>query len=218
MRIHKVRLGGNEIRVIRPAPPPARLALRDEGHWLSLHADRKGSEQLVALWSLAARSARSLVHLPIRANAAPDGVASDGVPAPLDLVLLHHSLQFPTGSWKEVRARLGPGTPQVAATPDDDFPDESAVDHQQRQHPAHRDHLRFDIAARTLFVVGSATAFREHGTALRELVEEAPSHSHRRPKAGHCCAELRAGPWTQPWTRRNVPALLHVQYCADWRV
>ncbi|MFD8689777.1 hypothetical protein [Streptomyces sp. NPDC059651] len=216
MRIHKVRLGSNEIRVARPAPIPARLALRDEGHWLSMHADRGGAEQLVALWSLAARSAHSLVHLPIRANAAPDGVVSEGLPTSLDLVLLHHSLQFPTGSWKEVRARLGTGAPQVAETPHDDFRDESATASQRRLHAAHRDHLRFDIAAHTLFVVGSSTAFREHGAALRGLVEEAPSHMHRRRNAGHCCAELSAGPWSRPRTRRNVPTLLHVQYCADW--
>jgi hypothetical protein len=65
------------------------------------------------------------------------------------------------------------------ATPAEDFPDESAIDHERRHHRAHRDHLEFHIAAHTLFVVGSSTAFREHGTALRGLLDEAPSYLHR---------------------------------------
>ncbi|MEV4426830.1 hypothetical protein ACN9M0_02330 [Streptomyces sp. R-07] len=217
VRVHKVRLDGGEVRVVRPEPAPARLALRDDGHWLSMYADRDGAARLTALWALAARSARSLVHLPIRANPAPDGVMGDGEPVALDLVLVHHSLQFPTASWKEVRARLGAGTRHTADTPDRDFPDASAVDHERRYHRTYRDHLGFDIAAHTLFVVGSATAFREHGSALRGLVDEAPSHRHRHPGAGHYCVEFGSGPWSRRRTRRNVPASLHIQYCADWR-
>ncbi|MFD0071586.1 hypothetical protein ACFVIY_04000 [Streptomyces sp. NPDC127166] len=217
VRVHKAGLGGAEVRVVRPDPVRSRLALRDDGHWLSMYVDRGGAEQLTALWGLAARSARSLIHLPIRANAVPEGAAVEGEPVALDLVLVHHSLQFPTASWKEVRARLGAGRPHTAAIPDGDFPDESAVDHERRYYSTFRDHLGFDIAAHTLFVVGSATAFREHGSALRGLVDEAPSHRHRHPGARHFCVELGSGPWTRPRTRRNVPGLLHIQYCEDWR-
>jgi hypothetical protein len=218
VRVHKVRLGGDEVRVIRPAPAPARLALRDDRHWLSMYADRSGAEQLVALWALATRSSRSLVHLPIRANPVPEGVASDGEPVALDLVLVHHSLRFPTGSWKQVRARLGTGKPHTTATPDDDFPDESAIDYERRHHRTYRDHLDFTIAAHTLFVIGSPTAFREYGTALRGLIDEAPSYPHRYPNAAHFCVELSAGSWSRPRTRRNVPARLHIQYSGTWRV
>ncbi|MFJ8110331.1 hypothetical protein [Streptomyces sp. NPDC096132] len=218
VRVHKVRQGGTEFRVIRPAPAPVRLALRDDGHWLSMYADREGAAQLVALWALAARSARSLVHLPLRVNPVPDGVAGDGAPVSLDLVLVHHSLQFPTASWKRVRARLGAGELRTATTPDRDFPDEAAIDHARRRHREYRDHLAFDIAAHTLFVVGSSTAFREHGTALRGLVDEAPSHAYRHPGAGHFCVELGHGPWPHTRTRRHVPARLHIQYSDTWRL
>ncbi|MEV0280329.1 hypothetical protein AB0I22_28585 [Streptomyces sp. NPDC050610] len=216
VRIHKVRLGGGEVRVIRPAPSPARLALRDDGHWLSMYADREGAAQLAGAWALAARSARSLIHLPIRANPAPDGAVGDGEPVALDLVLLHHSLQFPAAAWKRVRARLGDGEPHTATTPDRDVPDESAVDHRRRQYRTYRDHLGFDIAAHTLFVVGSSTAFREHGTALRGLVDQAPSYRHRHPDAGHFCVEFTPGPWSRSRTRRHVPGLLHIEYCHAW--
>lgn len=222
VRVHKVRLGGEEIRVVQPWPAsasaPARLALRDDHHWLSMYVDRPGAEQLVALWSLAARSARSLIHLPIRTNRPPDGTTGDGEPVALDLVLAHHSLRFPTASWKEVRARLGRGRPHTTATPDDDFPDESAIDHRRRTWPTYRDHLAFDVAAHTLFVIGSPTAFREHGTALRDLVTRAPSHSHHHPPPAHYCVELGSGPWPGTRARRGVPGRLHIQYAGEWRV
>ncbi|MES9509397.1 hypothetical protein ABWJ92_23775 [Streptomyces sp. NPDC000609] len=87
----------------------------------------------------------------------------------------------------------------------------------QRRAP-HRDHLGFDIAAHALFVVGSSTAFREHGTAPRSLVDEAPSSAYRYPDAGHFCVELSHGPWTRARTRRNVPARLRIQYNDTWRI
>ncbi|MGW0842096.1 hypothetical protein ACWD26_18355 [Streptomyces sp. NPDC002787] len=218
VRVHRVRLGGDEFRVVRPASSPVRVALRDDHHWLSMYVDRGGAEQLVAMWALAARSARSLVHLPIRANAVPEGVVGEGEPVSLDLVPVHHSLAFPTASWKRVRSRLGAGTPHTTATPDQDFPDEAAIDHRRREYRSYRDHLAFDIAAHTLFVVGSATAFREQGTMLRGLVEQAPSYPHEYPNAAHFCVEVSPGPWSRARTRRHVPGRLHIQYSADWRV
>ncbi|KFG08946.1 MULTISPECIES: hypothetical protein [Streptomyces] len=230
VRVHRARLGGDEVRVIRPVPSPARLVLRDDRHWLSMYADRAGAEQLVALWALAARSARSLVHLPLRAHRVPEGVdgvddgeggvdgGGEGEPVSLDLVLLHHSLRFPTASWKEVRARLDAGRPQTTGTPERDFPEEDAVRYERWHHRSYRDHLAFDIAAHTLFVVGSPTAFRERGALLRGLVDEAPSYGHRHPQARHFCVELGAGPWSRPQNRRGVPASLHIQYSPDWRV
>ncbi|MER6157320.1 hypothetical protein ABT147_17540 [Streptomyces sp. NPDC001868] len=218
VRVHRARLGGDEFRVIRPAPAPARLALRDDGHWLSMYADRAGAEQLVALWALAARSVRSLVHLPIRANPAPEGGVGEGEPVALDLVLVHHSLRFPTASWKELRSRLDAGRPQTSDTPDHDFSDRAAAHHPRRQYRTYRDHLSFDIVAHTLFVVGSPTAFREYGTVLRGLVDEAPSFPYRYPHAGHFCVEFGAGPWSRVRNWRRVVSPLHIQYSAEWRV
>ncbi|MEU1519910.1 hypothetical protein ABZ490_48690 [Streptomyces sp. NPDC005811] len=217
MRIHQVRQGGTGLRVIRAEPAPVRLALRDDRNWLSMYADREGAGRLVELWALAARSAHSLVYLPIRANPAPEGVAADGEPVALDLVLLHHSLQFPTGSWKDVRGRLGAGKAQTASMPDQDLPDGTDIDYDRWRHQEYRDHLDFRVAAHTLFVVGSATAFREQGAALRGLVDEAPSHLHDHP-GGHYCVELGPGLWPHTRTRRHVPGRLHIQYTDTWRV
>ncbi|MGA8116916.1 MAG: hypothetical protein WCA46_25050 [Actinocatenispora sp.] len=200
--------------MIRPAPAAARLVLHDDNYGLAMYVDRDGAAQLVALWALAARSRHSLVHLPIRAHAAPDGAGFD-LSVPLDLVLVHHSLQFPTSSWKQLRSRLGAGEIHTAATPADEL--RGDVDHRRQLDREYRDHLGFDIAAHTLFVVGSPTAFRRNGAALRGLVDEAPSYRRRYPNAQHYCVELSAGPWSRRRTRRHVPDVLHVQYCDTWQ-
>ncbi|MFC8294576.1 hypothetical protein ACFUJ0_32140 [Streptomyces sp. NPDC057242] len=214
VRVHRVGLDGRELRVVRSVPGPDATgpALRDDGHWLSMYADRDGADRLATLWALAARSARSLVYLPLRGNPAPHDDAGGAEPVALDLVLVHHSLQFPASAWKGVRARLGAGAPGTVSLPDDDLPDEDAVDHERRHHRTYRDHLAFDVAAHTLFVVGSSTAFREQGAALRRFVEEAPSHARRHPEAGHFCVEFAPGAWGRGRTRRHVPGSLHVEY------
>ncbi|WP_411074748.1 hypothetical protein [Streptomyces sp. cmx-4-7] len=218
VRVHKVRRGGSEVRVVRsdPGPDATGLALRDDGYRLSMYADREGADRLAALWALAARSSRSLVHLPIRENPAPHDGAGDAVPVALDLVLVHHSLRFPASSWKEVRARLGAGTPHTVTLPDDDLPDGDAVDHGRRHHRTYRDHLGFDIAAHTLFVVGSSTAFREEGAALRDFADRAASHRRRYPASAHFCVEVSPGPWGRGRTRRHVPGSLHIEYHDRW--
>ncbi|MFI9123123.1 hypothetical protein ACIGW0_27655 [Streptomyces bikiniensis] len=217
VRVHRVRLGGSEVRVVRSAPGPGAtgLALRDDGHWLSMYADREGADRLAALWALAARSSRSLVHLPLRNGPAPRDGAGGGEPVALDLVLLHHSLRFPTSSWKEVRARLGAGTPHTVSLPDDDLPDPDAVDHERRHHRTYRDRLGFDVAAHTLFVVGSSTAFREEGAALRDFAGRAAAHRRRYPASPHFCVELFPGPRGRGRTRRHVPGSLHIEYRDD---
>lgn len=204
--VHRVRLGGKEFRVVRSPAAGGRLTLRADHHWLSMRADRDGVARLVAMWALAARSKRSLVYLPLRSGAVPD---DDGDSIPLDLVLVHHSLQFPIAAWKRIRRRLGTGMPQSVDTMDDDFPDQDAIDYQRRHHRNFRDHLGFDIAARTLFIVGSATAFRENGSALRVLRDEAPAYLHHFP-ARHFCVELEAWTWSRPAPRPGVPADLHI--------
>ncbi|GLW74938.1 hypothetical protein Kpho02_72350 [Kitasatospora phosalacinea] len=123
--VHRVRAGRSEYRVVRAAPGPGRLALRDEYHWLTLYADRAGLSRLLAMWSLAARSPRTLLHLPLRGQPMPAGPSTtpmyESGHLALDLVLAHHSLQFRPAAWKDVRSRLGTGRPRTTGTPADDF-------------------------------------------------------------------------------------------------
>lgn len=72
-----------------------------------------------------------------------------------------------------------------------------------------------DIAAHTLLVRGSATAFREHGAALHRLAEEAPYELRRYPDAGHRCLESGRGPWRLSPTPQHVSGVLHIGYRDD---
>ncbi|WP_017582114.1 hypothetical protein [Nocardiopsis valliformis] len=217
VRVHKVRTRGDELRVLRAEPGPGRLALRDDHYWLSMYADGFGTAQLIALWSLAARSAYSLVYLPIRANQAPGGGESESEPVMLDLVLAHHSLQFPASSWKRVRARLGRGVPHTASTPDDDIPGYSDIDHARHWYREYRDHFDFDIAAHTLFIKGSARAFREYGAELRRLADDGPAQLQYVSETGYFDVELYHGS-PHGYSCKNVPGSLYIHYCAPWQV
>lgn len=217
MRIHRVRLGADEYRVIRPDRPARGLFLRPA--WAAdLYADDEGAAQLAVAWGLAARSPRSLVYLPIRGNAAPDGlpVEPDEPVAPLDLALVHHRSQFPASRWKAVRARLGAGVPHTVTIPESDFQGPGAELHPRYWTEEFRDRLSFARAAETMFVTGSAVAFRETGATVHRLT--APRYAD--PGGGgesHRCVELDAGSRHRRGARGDIPDLLHIQYCGDWR-
>ncbi|MGW1198416.1 hypothetical protein ACWD4B_21635 [Streptomyces sp. NPDC002536] len=213
MRIHRVRLGADEYRVLRPDRPARGGYLHDR--WSAdMYVDREASQQLVAAWGLAARSPRSLVYVPMRQNPVPQGLleAPAHPAAPLDLVLVHHRLQFPTSRWKAVRARLGAGQLHTAKLPEADFGDEAGQLHPLHGTDAYRDHLLFDRAADTLFVIGSTTAFRAAAATVHGLVANGTA-SLRDDEDRHFCVELSSGPWHQRRTRGPVSARLHIQYC-----
>ncbi|MFD0885973.1 hypothetical protein ACFQ08_15600 [Streptosporangium algeriense] len=210
MRVSHVRLGRDEYRVLRPDRPPRRAFLYDDRGWaLAMHVDREAAAVLAGAWGLAARSRRSLVHLPMRANLPPGELRHDSGLEALDLVLVHHSVRFPPSRWPAVRARLGTGRPHTVSLPEDVFPDADTIDHGRVVHREYHDHLRFAVAARTLFVVGGPEAFRRTGaTLIRPLVTEAPSCLAERPD-GHFCAEVDFGRWAGS-------GMLHVEYRRTW--
>jgi hypothetical protein len=115
--VHRGRVDGREFRVLRPAPVPPHALVVDHSWHLDVYLDAAAAEVLAALWLLAARSPRTLVHLPSRSNRMPDAPGADlpdDLGAPLDLVLLHHSLHFAPAGWKRLRARLDAGRPHTA--------------------------------------------------------------------------------------------------------
>ncbi|WP_410568659.1 hypothetical protein [Amycolatopsis sp. cmx-4-61] len=204
--VSTARLDGRDHRVIRPARPIAHAALHERRCGAQLSVDRAAAVDLACAWWLAARSPHSIVHLPLRAST--PGCADESGGRSLDLVLLHHSLGFPVSRWKRLRARLSPPVPHKVTLPPRAFP---AVDHTPRRHREFRDHLRWRIAADTLFLTGSRPAYGFEGEAVRSLAEDSPAHLAEEPGA-HCCAEIAIGPWS-PYPRRNPMALLHVECC-----
>ncbi|WP_327361303.1 hypothetical protein [Streptomyces sp. NBC_01296] len=200
--IHTARLGATEFKVIRPARTPARAVLLDGPWYLNGWFDQEAAQITAGLWALAAASPRSLVHLPIRANAA--GGPDTGAGRPLDLVLLHHSLQFAPSRWKELRGRLGPGRPRTVdlPAPDPDAePDASGLHHREN-----RDRFRQGIHSETLFMTGSARTLREAAVQFADLARTGPgqvfNHGGR-----HFCRSVDCDPQDRD---------LHLEYCEEW--
>ncbi|MCL2090395.1 MAG: hypothetical protein FWH11_04090 [Micrococcales bacterium] len=216
-----VRLGGKELRVVRPAQPvrhaPAYYDERSGG--ATIVVDKAAAVDLACAWWLAARSPRSLVWLPLRTTGCTCESWPDDAQR-LDIVLVHHSLGFRASSWKRVRARAeSTGALHTVELPHRPFPTLSAVDwdtaqyHDRRGRPpsvvraTNRDTLRFDLAADTLFVVGSRPAFAQWSDQIRELVEDCPRDMATFP-GRHCCAEI-GGYCFDPH--------LHITYCQTHR-
>ncbi|WP_052848791.1 hypothetical protein [Streptomyces avicenniae] len=188
--VHRVRLGRDEFRVIRAADPLVRARLvGPEPAWgdLQMNVDAGAARSIGMLWSLAARSRRSLVYLPLRDGALPAGGPRRAEP-PLDLVLLHHSLQFKPHHWKRVRGRLGAGLRGTARLSPADLRGDGEIDHAAHHHREYRDTFHQHVHAHSLFMVGSARVFRETAGMFFDLVRQAPDHgadSHHCEELGH---------------------------------
>lgn len=207
--VHRVRLGSDEFRVIRPAEPIDGAAVLDDDRWVHLYADMDWARRVGVLWLLAARSRRSLIHLAPR-GALPDEHADAGLP-PLDLVLLHHSLQFAPARWKPLRSRLGRGRPHTVDIPETDLPD-PAVPNPARHHRENLDLFAEHLHADTLFLVGSAEVFRRTADRFFDVATKGPDPSVTRHR-DHYCAELHPGDGVLGRTARRF----HVVYHDDWR-
>ncbi|MEU5692268.1 hypothetical protein [Actinosynnema sp. NPDC020468] len=209
--VQDVRLGADHHRVIRPARPIAHASLYEGRLGAHLSVDKAAAADLASAWWLAARSPHSLVHLPLRSSTSTCG--EEYGPRKLDLVLLHHSLAFPVSRWKEVRAHRSRPAPHKVTLPPAAFPAFDRDAHHRSLHDGFHDHLRWSIAADTLFLVGSRHAYELRADEVRALAEDCSAHLAQAPET-HCCAELGLGHWTPGvGERRNPPILLHVQRC-----
>ncbi|MFE0460470.1 hypothetical protein ACFW1A_14605 [Kitasatospora sp. NPDC058965] len=203
--LHQARLGPVGFTVVRPARPLERAVLLDRDRYLDACLDQEAAERIGALWLLAARSPRALVHLPIRGN----GVVGEDGARPLDLVLLHHSLQFAPSRWKELRGRLGPGRPRTLSLPQP--PEPAAVDHAARHHRENRDLFHQHLHAETLFLTGSAKLFRETAHHFPDLARRGPGRAPAGSGHPHVCAELHSNDGVLGNARE-----MHFAYCPDW--
>ncbi|MCX4471760.1 hypothetical protein OOK41_15845 [Micromonospora sp. NBC_01655] len=161
------------MRVVRPARAPRFGGLYEGRLGAQFCLDKRTATMFALAWGFAARSPYTLVHLPMRAAAAPPACSWG---RSLDLLLLHHRLAFPPSRWKQVRARLGPGRPHTVTLPGAAWPARPAADHRRAWHRDFRDQLRWDIAADTLTVTGSRRAFDLVADQVRALAEECPAH------------------------------------------
>lgn len=186
LTVHEARRGTEAFRVVRPARPPEHAALFDDAWWLNAEVDRDAALLIAGLWTLAAGSPRTLVHLPLRGPTPPAGSRR------LDLVLLHHSLQLAPSRWKELRGRLTPGRPRtVEVTLTEPAEEEYATLH----HADDRDHFHQSVHAETLFMTGSARPFRLGAAAFLDVALRGPAYVDPYPDRSyncrHYCATVR---------------------------
>ncbi|MGW2326677.1 hypothetical protein ACWC5C_13010 [Streptomyces sp. NPDC001700] len=207
--VQRVRLGGEEFRVIRPAAPLNNGALYATGRRYELYVDRADGRRIGTLWLLAARSPRSLVYLPLRATPTAPGIGWRDE-KPLDLVLSHRSLQFRPSRWKRLRERITAGNAprelRTASMPDSDL------------EPCQEDRLRQHVHAETLFLTGTTRAFRESARQIFAVTNDGPPAAATQlylPGPGcnyHVCRSLYV--WQSPQAHDGQD--LHVTYAPRW--
>ncbi|MFJ6794953.1 hypothetical protein [Streptomyces sp. NPDC091268] len=212
--LHQVRLGPAEFKVIRPARPLTRAAFVDRDRFLDAYLDQDAARRFGALWQLAASSPRSLIHLPVRGVGTPSGGLPEGARR-LDLVLLHHSLQFAPSRWKDIRGRLGPGRPQTVTLRPERQPtgDEAVRDQGARHHREYPDLFHQHVHAETLFMTGSAKVFRETARHFFDIAGNGPGYGPAHPNYLHYCTELHSNDGVLGNARE-----IHIEYCDQWDV
>jgi hypothetical protein len=201
------RRNADELRVVRVERTPERLVVQASHDFYDIHADRRGAECLAAAWALAARSPRSLVHIPIRANLPPVDIASPS--PPLDLVFVHASAQFALSAWKSVRARARTGLKHrfELGTIRQELLGIDEADYEPTTRPGYPHHLGYTASHETLFVIGSVPAFRREGSRVRWFVENFGTDTGH---PGHHCVEIWPGRWRPGYRRRIGPSGLHI--------
>ncbi|MFE2866227.1 hypothetical protein [Embleya sp. NPDC059259] len=195
---------------MRPACGLARGVVLDLDAYLGAYPDREAAAVIGGLWLLAARSPRSLIHLPMRGNPPPAGAFGEG--RRLDVALVPRAMQFAPSRRKQVRARLDAGRPQTvepAGVGPGEGPD---IDHRARHHRENRDLFRQHVHADTLFMTGTAKVFRETAGRFLDVAREGPGFVPGHPNHGHFCTEFHG------LDRIPAPGAreIHVEYCTRW--
>ncbi|WP_316744453.1 hypothetical protein [Streptomyces sp. MK7] len=180
LRRFRPRTGPHEHRIVQPLRPLRHTSLRDPESYGLLMGDHDGLSRLAGLFSFAACSRHTVVHVPLRDGVPPD----EGVGERVDLVLVHHSYGLRPSRWPRLRRRLGPGTPLTVRT-DEARTARDAASWRERQdrfgdrrQGRGRDDLRQLTHARTHFLIGSRDVFAEAAMAFAYAAGWGPRTKH----------------------------------------
>ncbi|MFD8542408.1 hypothetical protein [Streptomyces sp. NPDC059649] len=222
--VQRVRLGGEEFRVIRPVAPLNNAALYETGHRYEIYVDRTDGRRIGTLWLLAARSPRSLVHLPMRATPTAPGTGWRDE-RPLDLVLAHRSLQFRPSRWKRLRQCISAGNAprelRTAGVPESDVLPDRKTGHATPGAAGDQRNgnlLRWHLHAETLFLTGTTRAFRESAPPFFAVTKEGPPAAATElylPGPGcnyHVCRDFSARQGLHPQSQDEF----HVVFSPRW--
>jgi hypothetical protein len=172
LRLHQFRprTGLHEYRVVQPRQPLRHTTLRapDPIGWLL--GDHDGLSRLAALFSFAAYSRHTIVHVPLRDSLPPD----EGLGELVDLVLAHHTLGLRPSKWPGLRRRLVNGTALTVRTDETRTARDAASWRERSQRADFRDGLRHAAHARTFFLFGSRDVFAETAGHLADAAGWGP--------------------------------------------
>ncbi|GLP67717.1 hypothetical protein TUSST3_43390 [Streptomyces sp. TUS-ST3] len=149
------RTGPHEHRVVQPRHTLRHTSLTAPEPIGLLLGDHDGLSRLAGLFSFAAYSRHTIVHIPLRDGVPPD----EGWGERVDLVLAHHSYGLRPSRWPGLRRALKAGAPLTVRT--DEARTQRDADARLRRGPRadHRDEPRHATHARTFFLFGSRDDF-----------------------------------------------------------
>lgn len=186
------RSGPYEHRVVQPRTPLRHTSLTAPEPIGLLLGDHDGLNRLAALFSFAACSRHTIVHVPLRDSVPPD----EGLGERVDLVLAHHSLGLRPSQWPGIRGRLRAGTPSTVRT-DEARTARDAANWRARWARADcRDELRHATHARTFFLFGSRDVFAETATSFAHAAGRGPHQ--KRVAQGHMALMAQLPTLVQP--------------------
>ncbi|MFD3620434.1 hypothetical protein ACFWWT_35375 [Streptomyces sp. NPDC058676] len=160
LRQFRPRTGPHQHRVVQPRQSLRHTSLRAPKPIGLLLGDHDGLNRLAGLFSFAAYSRHTIVHVPLRDGLPPD----EGVGELVDLVLVHHTLGLRPGKRPELRRKLENGTPLTARTDEARTARDAASWRERWERADFRDELRHAAHARTFFLFGSQDVFAETAT------------------------------------------------------
>ncbi|MFG2330598.1 hypothetical protein ACGFMM_13300 [Streptomyces sp. NPDC048604] len=159
VREFRIRTGPHAYRIVQPWHPLRHTTVNEpmSHHWGYLQGDHQGLNALAALFSFAAFSRHTIVHVPLRQSIPRTFFPED----PVDLVLAHRSPGLRPSVWPALRARLRDGTPLTVRTNEQrtaahaaDWERES-----ERRHERAVEWLHPSVHAGTLFLHGGRDVF-----------------------------------------------------------
>ncbi|MFJ1807055.1 MULTISPECIES: hypothetical protein [unclassified Streptomyces] len=162
LRQFRPRTGPHEHRVVQPRHPLRHTSLSAPRPIGLLLGDHDGLNRLAGLFSFAAYSRHTIVHVPLRYTPAPD----EAIGEPVDLVLAHHTLGLRPSKWPELRRKLVNGTELTVGTDEARTARDAASWRERSGRADFRDELRHATHARTFFLFGSRDVFAETATDL----------------------------------------------------
>ncbi|MEU6377480.1 hypothetical protein [Streptomyces sp. NPDC046909] len=155
LRQFRPRTGPHEHRIVQPRQTLRHTSLTAPEPIGLLLGDHDGLSRLAGLFSFAAYSRHTIVHVPLRDGVPPD----EGWGERVDLVLAQHSAGLRASDWPELRRKLRHGTPLTVRTDEARTARDAESWRARRSHADARDTLRHATHARTLFLFGDRDAF-----------------------------------------------------------